>query len=148
MVFLAASSVSCTLVELREDIQYSSTTQSITVETLRKIQPGVTDKNWLLTFIGEANDISQYDADRKVWHYSLNENKRRSTKISLLYRSTSKVRNRCDLSLLMRGEQVEAMWSGSAPETLSKVAENLSRAKGEEAERVTMCDIFTFSVAD
>lgn len=145
---LACSSISCTLVELREEVRYSSTTQPLTVETLQQIRPGVTDKNWLLTFIGEANDISRYDADRMIWHYDLNENKRRSTKVSLLFKSTSKVKTRCDLSLLMKGDQVEAMWSGHAPETLEKVADNLKRKKGEESERVSMCDVFSYSMAE
>lgn len=148
VVVLASGCISCTLVELREDVQYSSTTQPLTVETLQKIRPGVTDKNWLLTFIGEANDISRYDANRMVWHYDLNESKRQSTKVSLLFRSSSKVKNRCDLSLLMKGDQVEAMWSGSAPETLEKVAENLKRKKGEEPDRVSMCDVFSYSMAE
>jgi|GEM_PF-3114852 len=136
----------CTLVEMRQELYYSSSTQPISEQTLKQIRPGITDKNWLLNYLGEANSVEKYDADRLVWRYDLLENRRNSTKVALVYRGTNNRQSRCRLSLLLRNDKVEAMWSGTAPETMAMVAKNLNLAADEEPEVIEACEVFAYAV--
>lgn len=136
----------CTLVELRQELYYSSTTQPISEQTLKQIRPGITDKTWLQNYLGEANSVEKYDADRVVWQYDLLESRRNSTKVALVYRGTNSSQSRCRLSLLLRDNKVEAMWSGTAPETMAMVAKNLNLPADEEPEVIDACEVFAYGV--
>ncbi|MCV6613916.1 MAG: hypothetical protein OIF35_02990 [Cellvibrionaceae bacterium] len=134
----------CSVVDLAEDVQYSTVTQPVSAQALQDIQPGKTNSRWLLNNIGRASEQEAHGERRVIWRYDLNETRRRKTQVALLYRKHSHIKTRCQLSMLLSDDVVIAMWSGNSADTLAKVAENFSLKLKTPAEPLPMCEQFAY----
>lgn len=54
-------------------------------DTLRKIEPGKTDKAWVLATLGEPSERNQLDAGHELWKYSCKETRNSSGYVFLIF---------------------------------------------------------------
>lgn len=148
LLFVSLLLSACTLVDRSNVVRYSTSSQPVTAQSLQDIKPGKTTHRWLLNHIGVASDIAKQGPRREIWRYHLNEIKHNQTHIAFLYKNNSRLKSRCELSLLLTDNVVTALWSGNSAEIMARVSKNFKLQLAHPNADMPMCETFVYAEVD
>jgi outer membrane protein assembly factor BamE (lipoprotein component of BamABCDE complex) len=81
-------------------------------DTLRKIEPGKTEKAWVLATLGEPTEKNELDPGHELWKYSCRETRDSSGYVFLIFGSSDQKVTQEKVFVEMKDGVVTKSWRG------------------------------------